>query len=64
MQKGNSVEEQSRQIEKFALDKGMDLLEIVKVQASGKKQLLNIGQLSETIKKAKSAGASIVVTKI
>ena len=64
MQKGNSVEEQSRQIEKFALDKRMDLLEIVKIQASGKKQLLNIGQLSETIKKAKSAGASIVVTKI
>jgi DNA invertase Pin-like site-specific DNA recombinase len=64
MQKGNSVDEQARQIEQFALEKEMNLLEIVKVQASGKKQLLNIGQLAETIKKAKSAGASIVVTKI
>ena len=37
MQKGNSVEDQIRQIEAFAQDNQMKLIEIVKIQASGKK---------------------------
>jgi site-specific DNA recombinase len=64
MQTGNSVEDQIRQIETFAQDNQMKLVEIVKVQASGKKQLLNVGQLAETIKKADETRSSLVVTKI
>ena len=46
MQKGNSIEDQIEQGMKFAEDKQMEVAEVVKIQASGRKQLLNIGQLS------------------
>ena len=64
MQKGNSVEDQAEQITGFAKENGMELIEIRKIQASGKKQLLNVGELSEVIKQAKQLAAEIVVTKI
>jgi hypothetical protein len=61
---GNSIEEQSKSISRYADSQRGELVEIVKVQASGKKQLLNVGQLSETIKKAKLLGAEIICSKI
>jgi DNA invertase Pin-like site-specific DNA recombinase len=64
MQKGNSVEDQAEQITGFAKENEMELIEIRKIQASGKKQLLNVGELSEVIKQAKQLAAEIVVTKI
>lgn len=64
MQKGNSVVDQSEQINKFCAENKIELLEIEKIQASGKKQLMNVGELAEVIKKAKSEEAEIIVTKI
>ena len=64
MQKGNSVADQAEQITQFCTDNEMELIGIEKIQASGKKQLLNVGELAEVIKKAKSEQAEIVVTKI
>jgi len=64
MQKGNSVADQSEQITQFCNDNELELIGIEKIQASGKKQLLNVGELAEVIKKAKSEQAEIVVTKI
>lgn len=64
MQTGNSVEDQVEQGMKFALENQMEVAEVVKVQASGRKQLLNLGQLSETMKRAKSIGADVVCSKV
>jgi DNA invertase Pin-like site-specific DNA recombinase len=64
MRSGNSVHEQCGSIEKYAGNNNGKLIEIVKIQASGKKQLLNVGQLSESVKRAKEIGAEIIVTKI
>ena len=64
MRSGNSVEDQILSIQKYAHENKGDLVNIVKVQASGKKQLLNAGQLAETIKKAKEIGAELIVTKL
>ncbi len=62
--KGSSVEEQAKQIKAFAEKIGGELVEIVKVQASGKSMVLNTGQLSTTINRAKEMKAEIVVTKL
>lgn len=64
MQKGNSIEDQIEQGMKFAQDKQMEVAEVVKIQASGRKQLLNIGQLAETMKRAKDLNADVVCTKV
>jgi hypothetical protein len=64
MNNGNSVFLQCESIKNYALQNNGELVEIVKVQASGKKQNLNVGQLAETIKKAKKIGASLIVTKV
>ena len=64
MQKGGSVEDQAEQIASFAEENKMELIEVRKIQASGKKQLLNVGELAEVIKQAKELSAEIVVTKI
>jgi len=61
---GTSLKDQVEQGMKFALGRQMEVAEVVKVQASGKSQLLNAGQLSETMKKAKSMGADVVVSKV
>jgi len=62
--KGNSVAFQCESIQRYAHQNNGELVDIVKVQASGKKQKLNVGQLAETISKAKEIGASLIVTKI
>jgi DNA invertase Pin-like site-specific DNA recombinase len=64
MQKGNSLPQQAEQITQFCIDNEMELIGIEKIQASGKKQLMNVGELAEVIKKAKSEDAEIIVTKI
>ena len=64
MNNGGSVNHQCESITNYAHQNNGELVEIVKVQASGKKQTLNVGQLAETIKKAKQIGADIIVTKI
>ena len=64
MRSGNSVGDQILSIQKYAHENKGDLVNIVKVQASGKKQLLNAGQLAETIKNAKEIGAELIVTKL
>lgn len=64
MNNGNSVFLQCESIKNYALQNNGELVEIVKVQASGRKQKLNVGQLAETIKKAKKIGASLIVTKV
>ena len=61
---GESIERQIESIKNYANQNNGELIEVVKIQASGKKQLLNIGQLAETIKKAKENGAELIVTKI
>ena len=64
MRTGQSVTCQIEQIKKYAHETNGELVNIVKVQASGKKQLLNVGQLAETIKQAKEIGAEILCTKL
>ncbi len=64
MRSGNSVQDQISSIENYASQNNGELIEIVQVQSSGKKQLMNVGQLADTIKKAKENGAEIIVTKI
>lgn len=61
---GNSIDDQIEQGMKFAQDKQMEVAEVVKIQASGRKQLLNIGQLAETMKRAKEIDADVVCTKV
>ena len=51
--KGSSVQEQGKQIKAFAEKIGGELVEIVKIQASGKSMVLNTGQLAATINRAK-----------
>lgn len=63
-QNGGSIADQNGQIEKFAQANSFQLLKIVQVQASGKKQKLNVGQLSQTIKEAKDLEAELVTTKV
>ena len=62
--KGNSVEDQCEGIRQYVRKMDGDLIDIAKIQASGRKQLLNMGQLSELIARAKKIGAEIIVTKI
>ena len=64
LKNGNSVQDQIEQIENFSRKENFKLLDVVRVQASGKHQLLNVGQLAETIKRARELGAEIVVTKL
>ena len=64
LREGFSLEDQTKQIEDFAKQKEMELVEIVKIQASGKKQLLNVGQLAETIRRAKEIKADLACSKI
>lgn len=64
MRTGHSVACQVDQIKKYAEDTDGELIQIVKVQASGRKQLLNVGQLAETINLAKKIGAEILSTKL
>lgn len=61
---GNSVEAQVEQIRAFSLKLGRQLLEVVKIQASGKTMVLNHGQLSRTITRAREMEADLVVTKL
>ena len=61
---GNSVADQIEQGKEFAKNNNMEVVDIVKVQASGKKQLLNIGELATTLDKAKKMKADLVCTKI
>jgi DNA invertase Pin-like site-specific DNA recombinase len=62
--KGSSVEEQEKQIRTFAQKHKAELIEIIKIQASGKAMVLNHGQLASAIMAAKKTGAVLVVTKL
>ena len=61
---GNSVADQIEQGKEFAKKNNMEVVDVVKVQASGKKQLLNIGELAATLDKAKKMKADLVCSKI
>jgi DNA invertase Pin-like site-specific DNA recombinase len=60
---GGSVEDQEVQIRQYASEAGLNICEVVKIQQSGSKQVLNVGQLSETINRAKELGCAICVTR-
>jgi len=64
LRNGRSKDYQVKQIRTFAKKKGFQVAYISEVQASGRKQLINRGQLSQTIKKANDLKADIVCTKL
>jgi len=62
--KGSSVQEQTSQIRAFAQKHKASIIEIIQIQASGKRMVLNHGQLASAILAARNSGADLVVTKL
>ena len=60
---GGSVQDQETQVRQYAKEKGLEVVEVVRVMQSGAKQLLSVGELSEAIKRAKELGCGIAVTR-
>jgi DNA invertase Pin-like site-specific DNA recombinase len=61
---GHSIQDQINQIEEYASEMGLVIVETIKIEQSGKRQLINVGQLADAIKQAKEIGADIAVTKV
>ena len=62
--KGSSIEDQVAQIEEYARQAGHEVIEVIRIQMSGKKMTLNQGQLELALKRAEQTGAELAVSRL